>query len=442
MKHRIITLGCKVNQCESAAIGRLLEATRWECAKEGDCPDAIIINTCTVTGRAAMQSRQAIRQAIRNHPTARVIVTGCYAQTAADEVLAIAGVDRVLKQQDKMRIADLLSSPCAFEDACEKPLPESPCTFSALPAVDRPDRTRAFLKIQDGCNARCTYCIVPSARGRSRSMPVQDVHTHLARLGTDGLREVVLTGIHLGAYGLDLQPCASLTELLAGIVEKPQVDRVRLSSIEPTEMDDRILDCVLASKGALCRHFHIPLQSGDNQVLRRMGRPYDREKFAAIIEAIAHRLPDACIGVDVMAGFPGETEAAFLNTHHLIASLPISYLHVFPFSPRKGTPAAAFDQKVPQSVAKERCRLLRVLGAEKRSAFYKKMAGHKLKVLIETAWDEKTGFASGLSDNYIPVKVMDKPVQANTLIDVHIEGVAEDGAVIGKKIEDARTRCS
>jgi threonylcarbamoyladenosine tRNA methylthiotransferase MtaB len=428
MKHRIITLGCKVNQCESAAIAHLLEQKGWACSLGDDPPDAVIINTCTVTGKAAMQSRQAIRQAIRNYPAARVIVTGCYAQTAADEILAIKGVERLLQQEDKMRIADILS---ANGCACDKrPAPDLR-SFAAMPAVDRPERTRAFLKVQDGCNARCTYCIVPYARGRSRSMPLPDVLTHLAHLGREGLREVVLTGIHLGAYGLDLQPATDLYGLLCAVLAKAPVDRIRLSSIEPVEITPRLVELVKDSDGALCRHFHIPLQSGDDAVLRRMGRPYDSARFARVIEEIACRLPEASIGVDVIAGFPGESEEAFSNTCRLIESLPVSYLHVFPFSPRKGTPAAAFKENVPQRITKERCRVLRALGEKKRSAFYRRAIRKKLTILIETA-DEKTGLAKGWTDTYIPVTIEDRRVAANTLIDVCIESVTDDGTVIAK----------
>jgi threonylcarbamoyladenosine tRNA methylthiotransferase MtaB len=437
--HRIITLGCKVNQCESAAINRLLEDNGWRCSEDGVPPDAVIVNTCTVTGRAAMQSRQAIRQAIRNYPAARVIVTGCYSQTAGDEILAIAGVDRLLRQEDKMRIAEILSPTCHSQaEICANPPPENSFAFAAMPAVDRPERTRAFLKIQDGCNARCSYCIVPYARGRSRSMPIQDVRTHLVQLGVEAVREVVLTGIHLGAYGADLQPATDLSELLDGILEKSPVDRIRLSSIEPAEINPRLIDQVKNAAGALCRHFHIPLQSGDDEVLRRMGRPYNSAHFARIIEGIMECLPQASIGVDVMAGFPGESEAAFLNTYRLLQSLPVAYLHVFPFSPRKGTPAADFKDKVHQSIAKERCRALRVLGTEKRSAFYRSMLGEKLTILIETTQDGKTSLAKGLSDNYIPVTIEDPCVRENTLVDVRIERVTEDGPVIGRLIKPSR----
>lgn len=429
----IITLGCKVNQCESAALGNLLEEDGWRGCLNGESPDAVIVNTCTVTSRAAMQSRQAIRQAVRRYPGAKIIVTGCYAQTAAEEIGTIEGVDLIVGHDDKMRIAGLAADPADPASRSPVHLRSDPSgTFTALPAVDRRERTRAFLKIQDGCNTRCTYCIVPYARGRSRSMPVRDVQTHLRRLGADGIREVVLTGIHLGAYGLDLHPPADLAGLVADLTAAPPVDRMRLSSIEPTEVSPRLVEMMQDPRGVLCRHFHIPLQSGDDTILRRMGRPYRQEAFARTVTDIQRRIPDAAIGLDVMAGFPGETEEAFQNTYRLIEDLPVTYLHVFPFSPRKGTPAAAFKQKVPQRVAKERCRRLRALGEKKKAAFYRNMAGRTLTVLIETSANGKTECPAGLSDNYIAVTLPGARVRENTLVRVRVEGVAADGTATGR----------
>lgn len=430
--YSILTLGCKVNQCESAALGHLLDAHGWRRARGNEPPDAMIINTCTVTGKAAMQSRQEIRRAIRQHPAARIVVTGCYAQTAFEEINAIDGVDLIVGRDHKMQIAEILSNPVRSGDRrYAGSISNGSSVFSALPAVDSHERTRAFLKIQDGCNTCCTYCIVPYARGRSRSMPVEDVRTHLGRLAEVGVREVVLTGIHLGAYGSDLQPPADLTGLLAGLIGELPVDRLRLSSIEPTEITPRIVEMIQHPESPICRHFHIPLQSGDDDILRRMGRPYRRKDFAHTIMDIAHCTADAAIGLDVMVGFPGETDEAFMNTYRLIESLPISYLHVFPFSPRKGTPAASFSGKVPSGVIKERCRQIRALGAEKKAMFYRKMVGQRLSVLIEAA-DGKKRLSKGLSDNYVPVAIPGAQMNENALVRVRIERVEADGTVVGK----------
>lgn len=431
-RFHIVTLGCKVNQCESAAMGHLLQSAGLEQSREG-APDVVVINTCTVTGKAAMQSRQAIRRLRRHHPNAQIVVTGCYAQTAPDEIMAIEGIARVVGHADKMRIAEILSVPRDCQQPLSMPGPalDPACPFASLPSVSREGRTRAFLKIQDGCNTRCTYCIVPHARGSSRSMPVADVRRHVQALGEEGILEVVLTGIHLGAYGTDLRPAVRLTELLAMLIREPTgVARFRISSIEPTEVDDRLMDLLDHSGAHLCRHLHIPLQSGDNNVLRRMGRPYTREQFAQTISAINRRIPEAAIGVDVMAGFPGESEEAFDNTCRLIEALPFTYLHVFPYSPRKGTPAAGFKPRVPESVAKERCRKLRQLGDAKRAAFHHAQVGQILSVVIESEAGEKQGLAQGWSDNYVPVAI-DASVKANTLVNVRVSGIAADGKAIG-----------
>lgn len=432
-RFHIVTLGCKVNQCESAAMGHLLEDSGFGPLQDG-APDVVLINTCTVTGKAAMQSRQAIRQAQRKYPTAQIVVTGCYAQTAPDEIKAMEGIRRIIGHADKMRVGELLS------DACDDPTGDgaapamdASCPFAALPSVSREARTRAFLKIQDGCNTRCTYCIVPHARGPSRSMPIDDVGRHVRLLGAEGFLEVVLTGIHLGAYGADLRPPIRLAQLLATLTRAhTEVARFRISSIEPTEVDEQIIDAINHSGGRLCRHLHIPLQSGDDTVLRRMGRPYTRERFAQTITTIQRAIPGVAVGVDVMAGFPGESAEAFENTYRLIEGLPITYLHVFPFSPRKGTPAAGFKPRVPERIAKERCRRLRHLGEEKRGSFHRAQVGQRLSVLIESEAEENRGPAQGLSDNYLPVALPGAAPKANTLVEVHITGLAPDGRLLGQ----------
>jgi threonylcarbamoyladenosine tRNA methylthiotransferase MtaB len=430
-RYRTITLGCKVNQCESAAIGHLLEQTGYSKADRQECPDIVVINTCTVTGKAGMQSRQAIRKAVRAHPCARIVVTGCHAQTDAEQIQAIEGVDLVLANADKMRIAEIMPLPAAALPVAYKPSAVDSCDFTALPSVAREDRTRAFLKIQDGCNTRCTYCIVPYARGRSRSMPMAETVAHMHNLAGERFREVVLTGIHLGVYGADLEPASSLIELLRRVTSPPIVERIRLSSIEPTEVSEDLLQLFREQSESLCPHFHIPLQSGDNTILRRMARPYTREQYTQIINRIRHLFPHAAIGVDVMAGFPGESDEAFAQTRDLIAALPITYLHVFPFSPRKGTPAAGFKHKVPEIIVKERCRELRRLGEAKHDAFLQAMIGCTLKVLIETSKDKASGYSKGLSDNYLPVAVNDQQCMENTFIDVHVRHVTPGGTLVG-----------
>ncbi len=433
-KFSIITLGCKVNQCESAALAGLMEASGCKPGDSDEKNDLVVINTCTVTHKAAMQSRQAIRQAVRNHPGAKIVVTGCYAQTAPEEIQQINGVDCIVGHGDKLNIPEIVSR--TLPQSCKPTIVhhdilQARC-FNALPSVAPETRTRAFLKIQDGCNAFCTYCIVPHARGHSRSMLAKDVRMHYDRLALQGFKEVVLTGIHLGAYGKDLEPKTSLLELLMSIAEQKRGGRIRISSIEPTEVDTGLINLMAVPQSPLCPHLHIPLQSGDNGILKRMGRPYDRERFAQTIEEIHRNIAHAAIGVDILVGFPGEDDAAFDRTVTLIQRLPVSYLHVFPFSPRKGTPAAGFKGKVPQSIVKARCKRLRQLGEEKKARFYHANIGRVVNVLIESV---RSGHARGLSENYIPVIIPGDQYAENSIASVRIEKIQQDLTAVGKVVD-------
>ncbi len=432
----ITTLGCKVNQCESSALGTLLEGSGFKNAASTDKTDLVVINTCTVTGKAAMQSRQAIRQAIRRNPDARVVVTGCYAQTAPDEIRAIDGVEYIVGHADKMGIARMLEEIAPSDtgpNLVRKDIQDARC-FDPLPSVAPESRTRAFLKVQDGCNAFCTYCIVPHARGRSRSMPEADALGHLDELRKTGFNEVVLTGIHLGAYGKDLQPESSLTDLLISATREDCIRRIRISSIEPTEIEARIIELMANSEHPLCPHFHIPLQSGDNTILKRMGRPYTREQFAETVTSVRKQLPHAAIGVDVLVGFPGEDEAAFSQTVSLVESLDVTYLHVFPFSPRKGTPAAKFSDQVPEHVVKGRCSRLRKLGEDKKAAFYRSNLSRTVDVLIEKC-DEANRYSKGMSENYLPMVLPDTVVEENTIVQARVHSVEPDLTVIGTTVK-------
>ncbi len=432
-RYVITTLGCKVNQCESSALGALLEGSGLKMAASSEKSDLVVINTCTVTGKAAMQSRQAIRQAIRRNPGARIVVTGCYAQTAPDEIKTIEGVEFIVGHADKMAIAQLVEEMTPLDEGpniIHQKIQETRC-FDPLPSVAPQSRTRAFLKIQDGCDTFCTYCIVPHARGRSRSMPPADVLTHMDQLAAADFKEVVLTGIHLGAFGKDLDPESSLAELLMSVSQHNRaIPRLRISSIEPTEIDPDMIELMADSGSPLCPHFHIPLQSGDNGILRRMGRPYTREQFTATVEQIRRRLPHAAIGVDVLVGFPGEDDAAFFQTVSLIEALEITYLHVFPFSPRKGTPAATFKDPVPDRVVKERCSRARMLGEEKREAFYRANLHRTVDVLIENCDKEKRQ-SRGTSENYLPMVLPGMVAEENTIVQVQVRSVESDLTVTG-----------
>jgi threonylcarbamoyladenosine tRNA methylthiotransferase MtaB len=458
-RYQITTLGCKVNQCESAAIAASLAGCGLAEGSGGDAVDLIVVNTCAVTARAAMQSRQTIRQAVRHHPEALVVATGCYAQIDPETLRAIAGVGLVVGHDFKLDVGAWLA--VSARDRSTAPgllwrANRGQRGFDPLSSAAGEHRTRAFLKIQDGCNTRCSYCVVPLARGPSRSMPVQDVIGHLNQLGRQGFQEVVLTGIHLGAYGADLSPQVHLYALIAKLTALAPVARLRLSSIEPTEIDPRLIDlmayaasgrmayaasgrmaCAAGGRmadptGGLCHHLHIPLQSGDDTILKRMGRPYTRAHFAQTVQDIHRALPRAAIGVDVLVGFPGEDENAFNNTFHLIDALPIAYLHVFPYSARPGTVAAGFPDKVPSPVIKARCQRLRRLGEQKRARFYEAQIGTRTVVLIETAHDPASGLALGTSDNYIPVALEGADLKENTLATVELLRASPAGPVFAR----------
>lgn len=422
-KFTITTLGCKVNQYESDAIANQLKSANWLPVPKNEPSDLCIINTCTVTQKASMQSRQAVRRAIRANPAARIVVTGCYAQTEPDAIEGIEGVHYIVGNADKHAICEVIPTN-------KNPAPARPITIcrhiqpkednEPAPDVVGVGRTRPFFKIQDGCDAFCTYCIVPYARGPSRSKSLEGVLAGIQALSSCGYQEIVLTGIHLGNYGNDLIPQTCLGELLNRIDDLNLIPRVRLSSIEPLELTDDIINRI-AESNIFCHHFHIPLQSGDDRTLRKMGRPYAADDFRRLVTKIHQRLPAAAIGVDTLIGFPDETDAAFESTYTLIEELPVAYLHVFPFSPRPGTPAAEFPNKVSPKVVKQRCERMRALGNAKRNDFYNQFIGQQLEILIETTRHRPTGLLKGLSSNYIPILIDADDKQKNKLVAVNVQ---------------------
>jgi threonylcarbamoyladenosine tRNA methylthiotransferase MtaB len=432
IKFTITTLGCKVNQYESDAIARRLEELGCVPVGAEDPADLCIINTCAVTGKAAMQSRQAVRQFIRSNPRAQIVVTGCYAQIEPDELKKIDGVHRIIGHGDKHRIPDIVLSAgnADFFPVLIRRDILSEDNFNNIPVTVSGNRTRPVLKIQDGCNAFCTYCVVPYARGKSRSMPPESVLKNIRCLNEAGFHEMVLSGVHLGAYGLDLSPRVPLTDLLGRIRDANGIDRVRLSSIEPNELTPDIIELV-AESDIFCNHFHIPLQSGDDRVLGRMHRNYAPSVFEDLVFKIKERLPSAAIGADVLIGFPGETEKAFENTYSLIEKLPVTYLHVFPFSPRPGTPANKYPQKVPAITIKARSEKMRRLGNDKKKDFYKSFTGKTVQLLIENKRDNATGLLKGITSNYIPVHVAGEDTLFNTLVQVTIEKIEKNHTVFG-----------
>ena len=420
----VATLGCKVNQCESAGIAEALVARGITLVPFEEAADGYIINTCTVTGRTDYQSRQLIRRAIRKNPAAAVLVTGCYAQRAPEEIAQIPGVRFIAGNAEKERIPDIL---CEMTEGASRVLVgniRDQKGISRLGATVFPEHTRAFLKIQDGCDAFCSYCIVPHARGTSRSLPASEVAERISSISRAGYREIVLTGIHLGAWGRDLQPRTDLATLIRRIAEGCAVERLRLSSIEPRELNAELI-ALIGALGTVCRHLHIPLQSGDDGILAAMRRDYDAAFFRNLIGKLHTAVPGIAVGIDVMAGFPGETEEAFQNTLRLVEEMPIAYMHVFPYSRRPGTPAAMMAGQIPEPEKKKRAERLRAVGAMKRQVFAEKFIGTPLSVLIEGRTDKKTGFPVGFSDNYIPVAVRGDGATANRIVRVRPEAFRE-----------------
>lgn len=441
----IATLGCKVNQFESESLMASIEEKGYRLVLFGEKADITIINTCTVTHRADFQSRQLIRKAQRTNPESLIVVTGCYAQVDPERLGGIEGVSYVIGNSEKDGISEILDR---LETNALPKLQVSDIqrktVFSDRPLSSFHSHTRGFLKIQDGCDAACSYCIVPSARGPSRSMDPAKVLSQLQVLKTKGYCEVVLTGIHIGAYGRDLSPPTSLERLLEEVERRETPERIRLSSIEPLEITDSFI-AILSGSSKICPHLHIPIQSGDDETLRRMNRPYDSSFVAELLTELHRRIEDIALGVDVIVGFPGETEERFEKTFRLIESLPVSYLHVFPFSKRRGTPAAQFPDQVKEIEIKKRAFLLRDLGQRKRKAFYCRFVNRELPVLIEDRRDEETKRWRGLSRNYIAVFLQDDvrdediPRWVNQEWPVVITEVKDDG-VEGRVAEGARER--
>ena len=421
-KFKIITLGCKVNQYESAYIEESLIKEGWEKVKK-EKADFVIINTCIVTQKASHQSRQQIRRAIRENPNAKIVVTGCYAQVYPEELEKIEGISLIVGNKGKETIPEILKKRefprKLVKDFCKKE------PFSLMRLERFFEKSRAFLKIQDGCESFCSYCIVPYARGPYRSMEIKDVLSAIEDMAEKGYKEVVLTGIHLGKYGIDKG--RPLETLLREIVKKKYPLRIRVSSIEPNEITDTLIE-IVSEEDMICNHFHIPLQSGDDEILKRMNRKYTRSQFYELIMKIYEKIPLVGIGTDVMVGFPTEDEKAYKNTVHLIEDLPLTYLHVFPYSDRPKTKAFYFKEKVSPDIIKERAKRLREIGKKKRREFIRRCIGHTFDVVLES---EKDGILKGITENYIKVILKEKmsEVEVKDYLKVMIAGIEGDLAL-------------
>lgn len=423
------TLGCKLNYAETSTIGKQFLDRGFEIVPLGDGADVCVINTCTVTERADRECRQLIRRARRTSPQAFVVVTGCYAQLQPETVASIDGVDLVLGSREKFRLFDHV------RDFAKRPTPSIAVSdvgvhddFGPASSTEAGDRTRAFLKVQDGCDYTCSFCTIPLARGSSRSLGIEASVAQARDLVRQGYREIVLTGVNVGDYGR--KSGTDLLALLRALVTIGGLDRLRISSIEPNLLTDDIL-AFAADSAVVCPHFHVPLQSGDDHILRLMRRRYTTRHYAAVLERIRLRLPDVGIGVDVIVGFPGETEEHFAVTHRFLTDLPCSYLHVFTYSERPNTPARAFEPRVDRRDRFARNDALRLLGERKKRAFALTQLGRVRPVLTEHAVED--GLRSGFTDNYLRVALPAAVTPANSLLPVRLTSV-EEGRCTGEPV--------
>lgn len=432
------TLGCKLNFSESSTIARLFQEKGFSKVKFDEKADVYVINTCSVTENADRECKTIVKQAMNLNPEAFIAVVGCYAQLKPEEISTIPGVDVVLGATEKFKLLNYISFSgknthaeiynCEIEDA-----------DFFVGAYSVGDRTRSFLKVQDGCDYSCTFCTIPLARGKSRSDTIENVLANSKKIAASGVKEIVLTGVNIGDFGYGQEIDATtrkikqytFLDLIQKLDEVEEIERFRISSIEPNLLKDEIISFVSGSK-KFAPHFHIPLQSGSNEILALMKRRYKRELYAERVEKIRQLMPDCCIGVDVIVGFPGETEEHFLETYNFLNQLDISYLHVFTYSERENTPAIDMQGVVPISERKRRNKMLRILSAKKLRAFYEKQKGKTGTALMEH--ENREGWMFGFTDNYVKVKLPFDESLGNQLVPVTIGEADETGCVSAEQL--------
>ncbi|WP_415581819.1 tRNA (N(6)-L-threonylcarbamoyladenosine(37)-C(2))-methylthiotransferase MtaB [Flavobacterium longum] len=423
------TLGCKLNFSETSTIARQFQQEGFDRVDFEDVADIYVINTCSVTENADKQFRQVVRQAMKKNDKAFVAAVGCYAQLKPEELAAVDGVDLVLGATEKFKITDYLND-LSKNDMGEVHSCEIVEADFYVGSYSIGDRTRAFLKVQDGCDYKCTYCTIPLARGISRSDTMDNVLRNAKEISAQDIKEIVLTGVNIGDYGKgefgNKKHEHTFLELVQNLDQVEGIERLRISSIEPNLLKNETIDFVSKSR-TFVPHFHIPLQSGSNDILKKMKRRYLRELYAERVAKIREVMPHACIGVDVIVGFPGETDEHFLETYHFLNDLDISYLHVFTYSERDNTEAAAFEGVVPGNVRAKRSKMLRGLSVKKRRAFYESQLGTMRTVLFEG--ENKEGYIHGFTENYVKVKAPWNPGLVNTLHEVTLTTIDEDGCV-------------
>jgi threonylcarbamoyladenosine tRNA methylthiotransferase MtaB len=423
------TLGCKLNFSETSTIARNFQDEGFERVDFEEIADMYVINTCSVTENADKQFKQIVKKALKLNNKAFVAAVGCYAQLKPEELAAVDGVDLVLGATEKFKITDYIND-LSKNDMSEIHSCEIEEADFYVGSYSIGDRTRAFLKVQDGCDYKCTYCTIPLARGISRSDALENVLQNASDISKQGIKEIVLTGVNIGDYGKgefgNKKHEHTFLDLVKALDEVEGIERLRISSIEPNLLKNETIDFVSKSR-TFVPHFHIPLQSGSNEILAKMKRRYKREIYTDRVENIRQSMPHACIGVDVIVGFPGESDEHFLETYNYLSEMDISYLHVFTYSERDNTEAAIMENLVPMNVRNKRSKMLRGLSVKKRRAFYESQIGSNRTVLFES--ENKEGYIHGFTENYVKVKTPWNPELVNTLHEINLTKIDDDGSV-------------
>lgn len=425
LKASFYTLGCRLNQAETALISDSFKTKGYDVVDYGQPTDLCVINTCTVTEQADSKCRQLVRQVLKRSPEAFVAVVGCYAQMASEDIKKIEGVDLIIGTEEKMQVSDFIDLPHKLPETIVRnsKIKSTPFTISSVGNYEH--ATRANLKIQDGCDFMCTFCIIPFARGRARCRAFWDIQREAMQLVERGHKELVLSGVNIGTYEFENNNLIDVIQMLEKI---DGLERIRISSIEPTTIPYDLVD-YMADSEKLCNHFHIPLQHGDEGILEKMRRLYNIREYTDFLNYVEKRVPNVCFGTDVMIGFPGEGEVEFEQTKKVLQELPFAYFHVFTFSERAGTPAVKMADKVDHKIKKQRSEILRQLSDKKKKQYFKQQIGHTLSVLMEER--NESGLFQGFSENYVKVAVKSKDDLSNQMVDVLVRDVIERSLAVG-----------
>ncbi len=430
------TLGCKLNFSETSSIGRIFKDAGYETTPFNSAADVYVINTCSVTDHADRKCRKVVKEALKHSPNAYITIVGCYAQLKPKEISEIPGVDMVLGAAEKFNILEHINDLTKNEKTVvhNAPIDE---THQFVSAFSIGDRTRTFLKVQDGCDYSCTFCTIPLARGASRSGKIEDIVKQAEEIAASGVKEIVLTGVNIGDFGVrDGKRQDRFVDLVKALDEVEGIDRIRISSIEPNLLTNEIIEFVAQSK-RFVPHFHMPLQSGNKNVLAKMRRRYKRELYAERVAKIKSLMPNCCIGVDVIVGFPGETREDFIDTYNFLNEMDISYLHVFTYSERENTIAAQMEGAVPGAQRSDRSKMLHILSEKKRRSFYESQLGAEDLILFEG--DIKDGYMHGFSRNYVKVRTEYDPLLVNEVVPVKFLSISESGDVDIEEIPEILT---